>query len=155
PQEARMKVQQHFSGRLAVKLPSVSSTKMRNARLPFPPSQLLDVYGTGFAFYLAQDAYGALRRDPANRHYVRLPDLQPSLREELVAAYKFLPDEHNQDVWHFCARGRAALARTRQFAELENRRDRFRSQIADRILVPAGLEQKPHPIAHSTTAALA
>ena len=70
-------------------VPAVSSSKRRNAQLPFPPSEMLDVYGVDFAFRIAYAAKQTFAKDPANRDYVHLPDVQSFLKEELQAAYEF------------------------------------------------------------------
>ena len=72
----------------------VPATKSRRARLPFPASQLLDVYGYVFTYELARTAYselsrrsviasltGVLREDLP----IDLPDVQGYFRKEVAA----------------------------------------------------------------------
>ena len=87
----------------------VPASKSRRARLPFPPSQLMDIYGADFAFHLALDAYRAHGRattsmpcPDSQQVFIHLPDIQSYLQEELAAAYKLLSQPGYCDLWHFC-----------------------------------------------------
>ena len=86
-----------------VTIPAITSTKLRRAKLPFPPSQLLDIYGYAFAYRIAYHGHQSFSKDAANRDYVHLPDVQGYLQEEIADAYRFLANAKNADLWvNYC-----------------------------------------------------
>src|SRR5439155_8134459 len=46
-----------------VSVPALSVAKFRNARLPFPPSQIIDLYGYDFLFHIANNAHRSFEKD--------------------------------------------------------------------------------------------
>jgi hypothetical protein len=106
----------------------IPSTKSRRARLPFPPSEIFDVYGFDFV-RLAVDADRGLANEPfahpsvdTDQVFIHLPDVQGYLQEELSAAYKFLAENGNEDLWkNFCtpALVNAVLGHNAEFLEKE------------------------------------
>jgi hypothetical protein len=89
--------------KLAAAAPVLSATKTRRARLPFPTSQILDIYGYAFSYRVVYQAHRAFVKDVANQDFVHLPDVQSYLQEEIGDAYRFLADPRNVDLWlHFC-----------------------------------------------------
>jgi hypothetical protein len=90
---------------LGVKYPSfpIPATKIHRAKLPFPPSQVLDIYGYAFPYRVAYEAHQSFSKDIPNQDYVRLPDVQGYLQEEIGDAYRFLADARNADLWmYYC-----------------------------------------------------
>jgi hypothetical protein len=86
-----------------ITIPAITSTKLRRAKLPFPPSQLLDIYGYGFGYRIAYHGHQSFSKDAANREYVHLPDVQGYLQEEIADAYRFLATAKNADLWvNYC-----------------------------------------------------
>jgi hypothetical protein len=132
----------------------VPATKTRQARLPFPPSQMVDIYGYDFLFHIAVDAFRVFGKTRFSRPctdseqiYIHLPDVQSYLGEELAAAHKFLSNSDNLDLWQFCTCELAAAIRTHQ-------RDRiaaFRQQFKNAVQMKTASES----VSHSTLAALA
>jgi hypothetical protein len=89
----------------ALQYPSLAipATKLRKAKLPFPPSQILDIYGYAFPYRVAFEAHRTFSKDIPNRDYVHLPDVQGYLQEEIGDAYRFLAHPNNADLWvNFC-----------------------------------------------------
>jgi hypothetical protein len=80
-----------------------SSSKLRQARRPFPPSQIIDVFGGVEAKNVAMHALEVLQRDPTNKCWIHYPDMQSFLREELAAAYRLLAEPINADLWTYCS----------------------------------------------------
>jgi hypothetical protein len=144
--------------RSRITIPTIPATKSRRARLPFPPSQLFEVYGIEPLYHLAQDAHDAFVVDPANRPFVHYPDVQSFLQEELAAAYKFLANPNNLDLWQFCNQQLATAVHAQQDPLLE----RMRCEFLHSIDVHSDPEQNyktscfhPQSTRHSATAALA
>ena len=85
-------------------------TKSRRAQMPFPPDQMLDIYGRESFYVLAKEAYTALSTASFSRPatdqtqiYIHLPDVQGYVQEKLAATYKLLEDPANIDLWtSFC-----------------------------------------------------
>ncbi len=112
--------------------PAVPVTKLRRARLPFPPSQIPDVYSTGLAELVVRRAYQAFARDPSSKYpcdgkeeFVHLPSVQGYLQEELNAAYKFLANPLGCQLWAFCTPQLNDFLRARNVTEVEAMRKRF------------------------------
>lgn len=127
----------------------VPSTKSRQAKLPFPPSEIFDVYGYDFE-RLTVDAYRGLAKERFSRPttasgpvFFHLPDVQGYLQEELNAAYKFLQHAETLDLWNFCEPHLAAVIRAHDLESLECVRLKFKQS----------LHAKKIPVT-STTAAL-
>jgi hypothetical protein len=105
-EELRPKVQQllQFAGPEAAKnreelfkefqgdisTPTVSIARSRNARHPFPPTQLLEIYGVEGLGLLTVTLYDAFQNDLVNKEVVHITDVQAFLREELEAAFDLL-----------------------------------------------------------------
>jgi hypothetical protein len=140
-----------------VAAPAVPTVKGRNARLSFPPSELFEVYGYDLLYRLAFEANTQFQGDPLNKNYIHYPVVQSFLQEELSAAYEFLSNPRNQDLWSFCTPQLAFMIRSKQQLEIRNAREHFQMQIEARTPVPthAYINNKHHPVKYSTTAALA
>lgn len=123
--------------------PTVPVTKLRRARLPFPPSQMLDIYGSDLAKQVVDEAYETFERDPASNYpcedklYVHLPDVQSFLQEELAAAHKFLAHPSNHDLWSFCSPELVHAVRSRQASTLLTMRTNFLTQAEQLAGLPA------------------
>ncbi len=119
---------QHLSG-MARPTPMLSYSKNRNGRQPFPRSQLFDVYGSDFPFFIAYEANMSLRRRIAPGNLLHLSELQAYLREELAGAYKFLSNERTQHLWTFCTKELATAIVARQKDDVKKLRDQFRAAV--------------------------
>jgi hypothetical protein len=105
--------------------PLVAATKLRHAMRPFPPSQMLDIYGVEEAVEVALALYRLTEQDVPNRDYVHYPDVQGFLQEELQAADRFLNDPTNSDLWQFCNPELVSAIRARRLDEVRLRRREF------------------------------
>jgi len=115
----------------------VPASKSRNARSPFPPSEMLDVFGYDFMYHLAADAYRALSRErfswpstEANQVYIHLPDVQSYFQGELAAAQKLLANPANIHLWEFCSPRLVSAIRNRDADSIKKMRDSFKAAIA-------------------------
>jgi hypothetical protein len=104
---------------------AIPATKTRRARLPFPPSQMEEVYGSEFLMYGALEAYETFRNDLSAEPVVHFPDVQGYLQEELAAAYRLLADPHNAFLWDFCKPELATMVHTHQAVQLAELRRQF------------------------------
>jgi hypothetical protein len=105
--------------------PSVSATRLKHAKRPFPPSQILDIYGPELSLHVARTAYDVFDDDLPNTYYVHYPDVQGYLQEELDAAYKFLAHPDNATLWQFCNPHLVAAIRGRHIVAIQSFRDAF------------------------------
>ena len=105
---------------------SVPTAKMRRARMPLPPEQMVDVIGQRQVVILLQSTYEALGADPANTPCIDYPQVRVFLGEELEAAHDFLAQERQQHVWaEMPGWNLAELIRSRRIDELAIRRQAF------------------------------
>ena len=105
---------------------SVPTAKMRRARMPLPPEQMVDVIGQRQVVILLQSTYEALGADPANTPCIDYPQVRGFLGEELQAAHDFLAQERQQHVWaELPGWNLAELIRSRRIDELALRRQAF------------------------------
>jgi hypothetical protein len=105
---------------------SVPTAKMRRARMPLPPEQMVDVIGQRQVVILLQSTYEALGADPANTPCINYPQVRGFLGEELQAAHDFLAQERQQHVWsELPGWNLAELIRSRRIDELALRRQAF------------------------------
>jgi hypothetical protein len=105
---------------------SVPTAKMRRARMPLPPEQMVDVIGERQVVILLQSTYEALGADPANTPCIDYPQVRGFLGEELQAAHDFLAQERQQHVWaELPGWNLAELIRSRRIDELALRRQAF------------------------------
>src|SRR5262249_16530843 len=105
--------------------PAISATRLKHAKRPFPPSQMLDIYGEDLSAHVARTAYAVFDNDLPNTYYVHYPDVQGYLQEELDAAYKFLAHPTNAALWQFCTPELVAAIRGREKAAIANFRVAF------------------------------
>jgi hypothetical protein len=105
---------------------SVPTAKMRRARMPLPPEQMVDVIGQRQVVILLESTYEALGADPANTPCIDYPRVRGFLGEELEAAHDFLAQERQQHVWaELPGWNLAELIRSRRIDELALRRQAF------------------------------
>jgi hypothetical protein len=114
----------------------VPATKSRRARLPFPPDQLVHVYGEDFVFHLGLGAYRALVKEPfikpcpgTDQKYIHLPDVQGYLQEESAAAYRFLADPTNIELWVFCTQQLVTAIRDQNLDNIRTIRHSFKKAL--------------------------
>ena len=126
----------------------IPATKSRRARLPFPPSQMVEIYSYELTYELALDAYRGLFKEPfahpcpdSQQVYIHMPDVQGYLQEELAAAYKLLSNPNNCDLWHeFCTEELANAVLARQTERIKAIRNDFRNAMKCKAAIgaPAG-----------------
>jgi hypothetical protein len=119
------KIQTAVRSRLQQMPPSVSATRLKHAKRPFPASQLLDVYGDELSLHVARTAYAVFDDDLPNTYYVHYPDVQGYLQEELDAAYKFLALPGNAALWQLCSPDLVVAVRGRNLEGIKTYRKAF------------------------------
>jgi hypothetical protein len=127
---------------------TVPATKSRRARLPFAPSQMVEIHGYDYLFHLSLETFRALGNTRVSKPcpdsdevYLHLADVQGYLQEELTAAYKFLSEPSHGDLWHFCTPELAAAVRAHNTDFLSQQRRFFNDEA---------LEKAGSDAAHST-----
>jgi hypothetical protein len=132
---------------------SSPGTKSRPAQLPFPRSQLIEVYGFDFVRSIDKDTYRAFVRDVTSKPctdsdyiWIHLPDVRGYLQEEVAAAYKLLSQPCNADLWHvFCTPELVRAVRSHQFQQLAVMRRHFKEVIGLKSVPPITLDNAPPP----------
>jgi len=120
---------------------SVPSAKMRRARMPLPPEQVVDVMGMMQSALLVRATFDSLGAHPANRPCIDYMDVRGFLGEELEAAYDFLSQDRQSPTWARMGEWNLAeLIRSHRFGELELRRREFFESLGIDETVPA----EPH-----------
>jgi hypothetical protein len=109
--------------------PRISFANGLGGRQSFPTSNLLDVFGLRFNFEVAYGAQQSLGGKIAKTGYAHLPDVQSYLREELRAAFAFLADPHNQQLWGMCTPELVTDIRSQNWDSLLAKRRAFREQV--------------------------
>jgi hypothetical protein len=136
-QNVRQLVSTRVQNRLNKPTVRIPSTRLRNAKRPIPPSQLIDVYGFPEAEQLAFIVYQTLRKDIPNKYWIHYPDVQGYLQEELSGAQKFLADPANADLWaSFCTPDLVSAIRTRNVNAISLLRSQFEHAVEQRINHP-------------------
>ncbi len=118
---------------------SFSGNQSRRASQPFPPSQIIDVYGIDEMKELAISALKGLREDVPNRRVVHVTDVKAYLREELSAAIELTYSGSMQSFWDRESTGERYLyqiIRNRNTVEIDRYRHDFlasipRSELSD------------------------
>lgn len=98
-----------------VYLEAASVERTQRRRLPYPASQVHDVFGTSGRVIgpIALTAYDSLRDQTGIRRR-NLLDVQAFLQAELQAAFDFLSTENGQRLWEHCTPELATAVLTRQ-----------------------------------------
>ncbi|MEN9667886.1 MAG: hypothetical protein RLZZ326_4249, partial [Planctomycetota bacterium] len=105
---------------------SVPTAKMRRARMPLPPEELVDVVGEVQVAMMLRATFEALGANPANRPCIEYNDVRGFLGEELEAAYDFLSQPRQSVVWEeMPGWNLAELIRSHRMGEVELRRRAF------------------------------
>jgi hypothetical protein len=116
---------------------SVPTAKMRRARMPLPPEQLVDVIGQEQMAILLQATVEALAAHPVSSPCIDHADVRGFLAEELQAACDFLAQERQQQVWSdLPGWNLAELVRSRRGNELELRRRSFFASLGTDEALP-------------------
>jgi hypothetical protein len=118
---AHYKEIQHRSQYLAVQ----SSTRLRTANRPFPPSQIIDIYGAHGWAEIVCTAWQLFCADVPNKDVIHYPDVQNYLQEELGAAYAFLKAAESRPFWEICTPDFANDVHSRRLGALYTRRCEF------------------------------
>ncbi|MFM8802379.1 MAG: hypothetical protein ACKOK8_00455, partial [Planctomycetia bacterium] len=179
PSDSRPGLSEHWPAaalqRMRSRSVSVPTAKMRRARMPLPPEQLVDVIGERQIVLLLESTHEALAAHPANTPCIEYPDVRGFLGEELQAAYEFLGQERQRQVWaELPGWNLAELIRSRRMNELELRRRGFFDSLgvddapptvttsgeyvpndADTCLGPCSNILPPRLLCRTTTAVLA
>ncbi|HTU25005.1 MAG TPA: hypothetical protein VMF30_06390, partial [Pirellulales bacterium] len=127
----------HMTFRAQIPVPG---TKSRRSRMPFPPTEIFDVYGYDFE-RMTVDAYRVLAKEKfshpstaAGPVFYHLPDVQGYLQEELAAAYKFLELRGNEDLWTtFCQQSLVDAVRGRNWDYLSEQRLTFKKCLTAKV----------------------
>jgi hypothetical protein len=112
----------------------VPATKLRHAKRPFPPSQMVEIFGEDEIDTVIVTAQKLFKRDPANKYWLHYPDVQGYLQEELAGAYRFLADPNNIGLWEHCSQELVTAIHTRSkekgdVEQVKKIRDRFGDQV--------------------------
>lgn len=118
---------------------SIPATKLRRARLPYPPSQVTPVNGRAQAFHIAKVALEVFLMDKASqpcacegdRKVFHLPDIQGWLSEEIAAAHKLLAQPCHEELWRFASPELAHAIRSRQDDVIEAARNAFFAALTE------------------------
>lgn len=113
---------------------SFSGNQSRRGSQPFPPTQIIDVYGLEEMKELAITALKGLREDIPNRRVVHVADVQAFLREEIVAAIELMYAGNMQQFWDRESTGERCLyqlIRHRSNSEIEQYRNEFLATIPE------------------------
>jgi len=125
---------------------SVPSPKLRRARMPLPPEQLVDAIGEKQLALLIRATIEALGTHPASSPCIDYADVRGFLAEELQAACDFLAQDRQRHAWAELAGWNstgcnlAELVRSRRANEIELRRRSFFASLGiDEPIPRAGL----------------
>lgn len=121
---------------------SSPGVKSRQSVLPFPRSQFIEVYGLDLVRFIDSETFrafaGQITSKPCTDSdylWIHLPDVRGFLQEEAGAAYKFLADPANADLWQFCTPQLVNAIRSHQFQQLAILRQQFECHVQMKSLV--------------------
>jgi hypothetical protein len=123
--------------------------------LPFPPSEIHDIYGSAYLGEIVLRTYGNFRKDIEDRGYVGVPELQAFMQEETIAAYRLLATPENLDLWRFCNQNLAHAIRTHRYDHVQCQRSEFEAELNRRAVKPFEPNAPSTPVGESLRAALA
>ncbi|UUO04976.1 hypothetical protein M4951_16480 [Blastopirellula sp. J2-11] len=106
------------------------SSRSRRARLPLPPSQIAQVFGSGNLLNVAIDIRRRLGGVSAENRIIHEMDIRGYLTGEVQAAYEMLSAAEKADLWHLFAPGLATAIRQRDVQGISKRRCNFNNAIA-------------------------
>lgn len=107
---------------------SVTSSSSRRSQLPFPPTQLIDVFGLDEMTKLVLAALAGFRVDLPNKRVVHVTDCKAFLRDEVSAAFSLLYADTMREWWECESTGQHHLhdlIRMRQTDRVADYRHRF------------------------------
>ncbi|HET6327885.1 MAG TPA: hypothetical protein VFG04_24595 [Planctomycetaceae bacterium] len=113
-----------------------TTTRLKVAQRPFPPSQMIDIYGPEYVREILFGAYQIASLVP-NKGVVHYPDVQSYVQEELSGAYGFLRDAAHSfatgqtriDLWRFCSPPLVSAIRGRRPMEIDAMRKAFDADV--------------------------
>lgn len=115
--------------RIALQIPA---SKSRRARMPFPPTEMPEIYGYSLLASLASETFQTFYKEPvaypcvdANQIVIHLPDVQGHLQEQIVAVQKLLQQPGNFDLWQCCNPELVAAVRNHAIPILRQKRTEF------------------------------
>ncbi len=111
---------------------SFSGNQSRRGSQPFPPTQIIDVYGLDEMKVLAIAAMKGLREDVPNRRVAHVTDVKAFLREEISAAIELMYSGSMQMFWDRESTGERYLyqiIRNRNTYEIDQYRNEFLASI--------------------------
>jgi hypothetical protein len=124
----------------------VPASKSRRARMPFPPSEMPDVYGERLIFQVASRIYNVFAPEPfaypcpsSKQILIHLPDVQGHLQEELSATQKLLQQPSNCDLWEFCGPDLVIAVRNHAIEPIRKERERFLDKLRQKTEGAAAL----------------
>ena len=115
--------------RIALQIPA---SKSRRARMPFPPTEMPEIYSYSLVASLAGEIYQTFNEDPVaypcgdgHPMIIHLPDVQGHLQEQISAVQKLLQLPGNFDLWQFCSPSLVAAVRNHAISTLCEQRRQF------------------------------
>ena len=117
-----------------------STTKLRNARQPFPASQIIDIYGAGAWSRVVITALRTFLNDVPNIDVIHYPDVQNYLQQELNASSEFLKAPQCFELWRFCDAELVDAIHGRRVADIKKRRCEFETRAS---VLAKGVAQNP------------
>ncbi len=104
--------------------------------MPFPPTEMPDIYGDEFIFQVASGIFNTFRKEPfaypcppSHQMVIHLPDVQGYLQEELAAVQKLLQLPTNCDLWGFCNQDLVNAVRNHAVETIRMQRELFLGQL--------------------------
>jgi hypothetical protein len=117
----------------------VPATKSRRARMPFPPTEIPDVYGDSLIFQVASRIYNVFSKEQfaypcpsSQKILIHFPDVQGYLQEELAGAQKLLQEPTNVELWGFCNQALVVAVRSHATESIRVQRDQFLALLAQK-----------------------
>lgn len=117
------------SFRVSINSLIIPMSPSRRPQLPFPPSQLTDVYGIDLLAEIAAEIRGGLEKDLLNSPHVQFMDVQSILSQEINSAYDFLAAPENLCAWSVCNQALAQAVRAQNQDCIDKAREAFLRQI--------------------------
>lgn len=132
-------LRRHATDRIRAELDSsikgvvITPLSNRRSRLPFPPSQAMELYGPEYVYRIGFAAYQAFAKELASKGAVHLPDVQAFLQEELNAAHRLLGSATHAGLWDFCSPALADAIAARRFDVVEKIRAEFHQRLRNQL----------------------
>ncbi|MBS0265681.1 MAG: hypothetical protein JSS02_27360 [Planctomycetes bacterium] len=118
----------------------VPATKSRRARMPFPATDILEIYGYDFMYQILRDSYATLNSERFSRPYtdstaiyIHLPDVQGFLQEQVTASNNLLAQPNNDVLLNkYCTQELIDAIRSRKSASIRRLRNGFKNDYIAR-----------------------